>query len=435
MMGVVVADRWDLEDLASVAGLARFADARARLAARVAGGGELLDDVFLVLLKATPELVKRTAVALERERSVIELVLELDPVRVLRRSTVSDPFVSACAAGDLADVVAAILEQLDEVAGDDPDGALAGQALTAGGAVAAEAVEAVCEAVEGTERAGAAWGIERGSLRHLPVAERLALARSLDSDRVQRITDLFGRMRTAAFARPALIDDGWGEVVDLELGDDLARVLPAELLGLVEAGLEDVFLSRLANGELAQLETSDEDNLALGGIILCVDGSDSMHQSLQGYTREMWAQAFKLLLIRQAQRQGRALHVIDFGAHGEYRHTAFEGPGDFSPERILATAGAFFGAGTNFETPLRESVRIAAAHPAARADVVFVSDGQCWTDERFLARYKAKAAELGMRTWGVLVAARGELPFAGETWSIRDLTGGAEVSELLTSVA
>lgn len=416
---MIVVDRWDREDLKSVAGLRRYTRAREEVADAVTGGAELVDGLFFGLLKAAPELAA-VPVEFDLVVSVLAAVLELDSVRRLRRSTVGDPFGSAMA---VVGLVPALLEMLSQATEDGPDGTPVG---------VGEAAEGLAEAAEDQSEAAAAWGVEPGSLVHLPVAERLALARTLDSERVRQIADLFGRLRSSAFAQPAVSDEGWGEVADLELGADVARVIGSEWLGLVEAGLSDVFFARLANRELLQTEMAGEDELDRGGIILCVDGSGTMDAPLQGYTREMWAQALKLLLLRQAQRQGRPLHVIDFGSRYECQHVAFESRADFSAERILATAGAFYGAGTDFETPLRMALRLAEAAPAQAADVVFVSDGECWVNEQFLARYQARAEALGVRTWGVLVAAEGGFPFADRVWSVAELTGGAEVADLLT---
>lgn len=452
----VVVDRWDREDLESIAGMARYVEARTALAGRMEAGGELLDDLFFVFLKAAPELVVDAPAGREQSLVVLAELVDLEPVQALRRSTRTDPFASANAAAELADTIAAVVEALMEVPGagrpgasdeegageeggdgdesDESDGPST-RVLAAGLSVAGEAAEGLAEDADERERAGAAWGLEPGSLRYLSLAERERMEKLLDSERVRRVADLFGRLRSAAFAQPAEVEEGWGEVVDLELGDDLARVLPAELLGLVEAGLEDVFFSRLANSELMLMRAVREDDLALGGIVLCVDGSGSMHRPFKGYTREMWAQAFKLLLIRQAQRQGRPLHVVDFGAEREFRHVGFETPGDFAPERVLSTVGAFFGGGTCFETGLRVAVKAAASCPGQRSDIVFVSDGEGWLSPDFLRLYEARTAELGVRTWGVLVKGSGTLPFVREQWSVADFAGGPEVGELLARIA
>lgn len=422
MTSFVMIDRWDREDLASVAGLRSLVSARELLAEVDPGGSEALDAVFYLLLKASPELAE-VPEGLELAGAVVAAVVELDSVQRLRRSTMGDPFGAAMAAAGLAPALAEMFRRAPDMG-----------TMAAAGDVG-EVAEGLAEGVEDEIEAAAAWGVEPGSLQHLPVAERLALARALDSQRVRAIADLFGRLRSAAFAQPAVAEGGWGEVCDLELGADLARVVGSEWLGLVEAGLEDVFFARLANGELLQVETTAEDELGRGGIILCVDGSGTMNLPLQGYTREMWAQALKLLLVRQAQRQGRPLHVIDFGARGEYQHVAFESPGDFAPDRVLATAGAFYGRGTDFETPLRLALKLTAGSPGMGADVVFVSDGDCWVSDAFLARYEEQATLLGVRTWGVLVAARGGFPFTKRVWTVADLTGGPEVGDLLARMS
>lgn len=418
-MGVVIVDRWDEQDLASVSGVRSFRRARDE-------HGDLVDDVFFVLLKAAPEVPLAVADELEARRGVVELLTGLESVQSLRLSTVADPYAAAVGAARLAESVARMLEELAVDPGASVDGVVAGHAEGVG-----EAAETAAERLEGQAEAAAAWGVEPGELRRLSVPEREALVAYLDSERVRQVADLFGRLRADMFSSPPV--EGAATVVDVELGDDLAWVLGGEWLGLVDSGLEPGFLARLANGELTQFEVAG-DEAGRGPIILCVDGSGTMHAGHDGFTREMWAQALKLLLLRLAQDQERAVHVIDFGGRDEYQLTSFEKPEDFAPVRVLRTAGVFFGCGTHFETPLRQAVKV-AARLAPRADVVFVSDGLAEVAPRFLEMYREAAGRLGMRTFGVLVAARGEFPFVDRQWSIRELTGGVEVGELLTAVS
>lgn len=416
----MVVDRWDEQDLASVSVVRAFRRARDQHAG-------LVDDVFFVLLKAAPEVPLVVADELEARRDVIELVTGLESVQNLRQSTVADPYAAAVGAARLAETVARMLEELAMDPGAAVDGVVAGHADGVG-----EAAEMVAERLEGQAEAAAAWGVEPGELKHLALAERVALVEQLDSDRVRRVADLFGRLRADMFMSPPPVA-GASTVVDVELGDDLAWVLGGEWLGLVDAGLEPGFLARLANGELTQFEVAGEE-AGRGGIILCVDGSGTMHQELDGFTREMWAQALKLFLLRLCQEQGRAMHVIDFGGRGECQVRSFMAPEDFSPLQMLETVGVFYGCGTHFETPLREAVRV-ANDLSPNADVVFVSDGDAPVEPKFLVAYQQACERLGVRTFGVLVKARGAMPFVDRLWSIRDMRKGGELGELLTALS
>lgn len=389
--------------------------------------GDLADDVFFVLLKAAPEVALVVADELEARRAVVELLAGLESVQSLKMSTVGDPYAAAVGAVRLLDAVAPMLEELAVDPAAAVDGVVAGHADGL-----EEAAESVTGRLEGQAEAAAAWGVEPGELKRLDVAQRVALVERLDSDRVRRIADLFGHLRADMFTSPPPVE-GATTVVDVESGDDLAWVLGGEWLGLVDGGLEPGFLARLANGELTQFETAGED-AGRGGVILCVDGSGTMHQELDGFTREMWAQALKLFLVRLCQEQGRALHVIDFGGRGEYRLQSFVRPEDFSPLRALETVGVFYGGGTHFETPLREAVRV-ANEVSPDADVVFVSDGDALVTPAFLAAYREACERLGMRTFGVLVKARGAMPFVDRLWSIRDMRTGGELGELLTTLS
>lgn len=420
-MRCVVVDRWDEQDLASVSVVRSFRRARERV-------GDVVDDVFFVLLKSAPEIPLVVPDELEDRRGVIELLAGLESVQSLRLSTIGDPYAAAIGAVRLAAVVEQMLEELALDPGAGVDGVVAGHADGVG-----EAAETATERLEGQAEAAAAWGVEPGELKRRPISEREALVERLDSDRVRAIADLFGRLRADMFAAPPTVEAAPATIVDVELGDDLPWVLGGEWLGLVDAGLEPGFLARLANGELTQFEVAG-DEAGRGGIILCVDGSGTMGHEFDGFTREMWAQALKLFLLRMCQEQGRALHVIDFGGRGEYQLRSFMQPEDFSPLRVLETVGVYYGCGTHFETPLRQAVKVATMLSPG-ADVVFVSDGDAVVSPTFFEGYRSACERLGMRTFGVLVKARGKMPFVDRLWSIRDMRRGSELGELLTALS
>ena len=52
-------------------------------------------------------------------------------------------------------------------------------------------------------------------------------------------------------------------------------------------------------------------------------------------------------------------------------------PGEYSLEDKLAAAETFLGGGTNFERPIREAIRLMDAEGFEKADVVFITDGEC----------------------------------------------------------
>jgi uncharacterized protein with von Willebrand factor type A (vWA) domain len=270
-------------------------------------------------------------------------------------------------------------------------------------------------------------------MRTLSIEQRLALSKALDTERARRITDLFGRLRSSMFAERTEIDGPGVEPVDVEVGGDLSRLVGAELMSMLQG---DLFFARLGDGALRQYEMHGVDEADRGGIILCVDGSWSMGQPHQGYTRELWASALKLHLLHMALRENRSMHVIDFGSVGQLKHHRFVDPAERTPLHVLEAASTWFGYGTDFVGPLRKVVEVLSDEDDRESDVVFVSDGECALSPRRRQAYQRGVDRRGTRTWGVqLGPTPGALPqFCDQVFKIEDLTSGGELGELLNAV-
>lgn len=169
-----------------------------------------------------------------------------------------------------------------------------------------EAMAGAASDAQSTLDSARAWGMSDAELKRLSAGERLKLAKRLRSTRMREIADLFGRIRNLSLCDSAVSDDRcYDEIVDLELGGDLDRVVPAELLLLGDPDTERDFLARMADGELMQYRVQGTDELGRGGIVMCVDASGSMAGA-----REMWSKAVMLVLLHEARAQNRTMHVI-----------------------------------------------------------------------------------------------------------------------------
>lgn len=458
MSSGIVVDRWDTPDLERAQEVPAFVAQRQMLADRFPWGGDALDDIFWVLYKARPEV--RPAAEVDGSHVVghvlVSLLARNPAVLRLRRSTMRDAAGAALVAARLAPELAqaagksspdaGALEEAEREAGEHPDEAwlqaLAEerrQAMTEEATKAAEsaleALEEACEeAAEHEEtqtRVADTWGVEPGVLRRLPLAERLALARQLDTPRARVVTDLFGRLRNAMFAERAEIDGVGVEPVDVEMGGDLSRMVGAELLSMLE---EDLFFARLGDHALRQYAMHGIDEAGRGGIILCTDCSSSMAWPHQGYTRELWATALKLHLLQTALRENRPMHVIDFSESVSYHR--YVDPHERDPLRILETATEWYGGGTNFAKPLQRVIDVLIDEHDRSADVVFVSDGECRLSGRMRQTYQRAIRRRGVRTWGVQLGASagGLTDFCDRVFEITDLTSGRELGDLLNAV-
>jgi uncharacterized protein with von Willebrand factor type A (vWA) domain len=496
----VLQDRWDKEDHRSVCREIReFARARKLANTVSATGTDAVDDLFFVMLKAAPCQVPVLEMAPEHRINhfVIGQLMGTAAVRRLREITIGDRVLAALACVDLAPRLDAIFDRLylafrharaaidrqdvangherrlrqaeDELDISAPDFAEKAKAVErmraewqSQQAYVANAEEGLArlledashmvrdeweEAVASTAAAMATivasarmWGTEPGQLRSLPAAERLELARRLNDERLRSIADLFGRIENLTLSSAAEeIDDVFEEVADLELGGDLSRVTPAELLMLGVPEMESRFLAQWCDRTLMQYEVHGTDDSGRGGIVMCIDGSMSMHGR-----REIFAKALMLVLLHTARRQHRPMYVIHFG-YRQTKHFAFETEADYTAERILDATQAFWGSGTDFQLPMNEALSLLEAEYAStgrvRADVVFVSDDEYYLDPEFLRRYLRRIRSMRARTWGVLVDStdvdpRGALALMseGRVFSAHDLESGRDVRSMLTAV-
>lgn len=284
------------------------------------------------------------------------------------------------------------------------------------------------------------WGVDPGELQRLPADQRIALAKRLNNDRFKRIAALFGPMKNMMLSeQQRRTTHTREEIYDVELGDDLARILPSEAANLHHPILRKEFKRKLAEKSLMQYAMQGEEKLARGGIIFCEDGSGSMAGE-----REMWAKAVMLCLLHLARQQKRPFHAIHFGSRGQIRHIPFVEEKDFALERILETAELFFNGGTDFVTPMEKAMQILEDEHSrlgfTRADVVFCTDDECWVDETFMKSYLDCMDRLQSTTWGISVGGGGRREGALDTMSegkvalVSDFLSGGEIRHIFRGV-
>lgn len=351
----------------------------------------------------SPEELQEMADAIDRLRSVAETVATLEAMAQTKR------------------------EQLDEALED---------AAPEVGVALGGALGGLADDLEQGQTVAAAWGVSPGELRQMPAAERLALARTLNTDKMRRVAELFGRIRNLSLSTACDTVEVHEEIVDLELGDDLGRVVPAELLALAHPTTELDFLARWADGELTQYAVEGTEQLGRGAIIMAIDGTGSMGVG----DRDRWAKAVMLVLLNQAKTQGRTMHVLVFGYH-QMLHVPFVEPADFSPENLVKVAGAFWHSGTDFTTPMTKALELLGEEFAATgrtsADVVFATDDECFVPTAFMAHYLSEMHRMKARTWGVNVAGHANDHGAlaqmseGRVMTVEDLTSGDDIVALL----
>ncbi|GGU05987.1 VWA domain-containing protein [Streptomyces coeruleorubidus] len=444
---------------------------------------DLLTDVFLAAYKAGPRLREPAEMEASRlvNHQVVTSLVESPAFTELHRETAGDPYAAAMAVLAQAAALRGLLERTREArdragqaergrqAADDAASAVAEALRQAAeeagqdGTVPAPAADAVRQAVETAEaaeatarraardaaqalgaaapgvRAGArnaaakaaeavrresalmrAWGVGPGELERMPFDRRARLAERLRTGRFAEWAELIGRFRQMARGeRARKVENATGELVGVTLGNDLSRVIPAELANLGLPELRAVFAVRYAAGELMLYDSQGEQSTGQGAIIACVDTSHSMYEAGPGgITREAWAKGCALALLDQAREAGRDFVGILFSAPGRIQVFRFPAGRSAGTDRVLDFAETFLGGGTSYQTPLSAAGELLEEEfddtSRGRGDIVMITDDDCGVTEEWMRGWNEAKRRLGFRVFGVVVGA----PRVGEAGSV-----------------
>lgn len=244
------------------------------------------------------------------------------------------------------------------------------------------------------------WGTEPGQLQQLPAEKRLELAGKLSkSAKMKKLARMVGRFRRLALhAQKTKIKHGLDEVFDLENGSDLNRIVPSELGLLKNPITKREFGRKFTEGKLLQYKLRGMERAGKGPIVCCIDSSGSMNGD-----KELWSKAVALGLLEIAQMQHRNYAAIQFGSKGQPLDITIIEKGERNIiEKVLHIAEYFLGGGTDFEDPLDKAMEIIHNVEFKKADIVFVTDGECDVDEDWLKAFLELKKEKEVRIHSVL---------------------------------
>lgn len=240
-------------------------------------------------------------------------------------------------------------------------------------------------------------GFGRGEPVYESPEQALAIAEAWSTGVLAEIAQTYGRMQPEfQFERAKRIVGGQDEIVDVEMGDELRRVTPGELVLLGDEDTEDDFYTRYASKELLVYSTVGEEHAGRGAIGMVLDGSYSMKN-----LRNTWARAVFLTLLNVARREKRDCFLVEFSDVSSVISHEFPAKQPLDAQTILDAASHFFGGGTAPLAGIQRAVDIMKDQPVFKsADLVVVSDGEAAfgpEDERL----KAWLNEKGVRIHGI----------------------------------
>lgn len=344
-----------------------------------------------------------------------EVLDALPEWQALRQSVAGDPDMAGLAAASVGAAIAAKVKELTESQpnpeqGTPGDGRAQARARAALRRAVAAAEGDVAKAREGL--AGLAPGLESAPPTHEQVdPARQHLAERLAKDpKVQDVLRKAGRIARLAKDRRRVRDEhARSEVVDLERGGDVARILPSQLAGL-SGPRRKLILRDIVERTALQYRLRGTEPLGRGPVIVLLDRSGSM----QGQP-ERWASAAALAVMGAAGRERRRCSIVEF-TYSPDTAVRIEGGKAVSldvrtgePNReptsvvevAYGLASRSSNGGTSFGPVLKLAMKLGVRDD--RADFVFVTDGQADADAATMADLLDAKAR-GLRVWGLTVA-------------------------------
>jgi len=315
----------------------------------------------------------------------LQTLLETQEFQNLHTSTQLQQFASEIAATAFAEqFVAQVSKQANNSKGEFAQ-------LKAAALALAQATREVSEAKD----AAAALGLGPGSPGSNDSARIGAIYKRVRSSKqLLRITNLAGRFRRFAQSRQRQKAAGREEVTGIHQDGDPSRLLPMELVGLLDPETEMSVLRRIAERQSWCREYGCREPVGQGPIILVVDESGSMAGE-----RNETAKALALAMAWIAQRQKRWCVLIAFSGDTGERILPLL-PGRWNQDELMGWLEAFLGGGSDMDIPIREMPeffeRLKA--PRGKTDLIFLTDAVCKIEkpdrENFLRWKKSVNARL-----------------------------------------
>lgn len=189
---------------------------------------------------------------------------------------------------------------------------------------------------------------------------------------LQRMLELVGQIEISmGNTRMRLRKGGHEEMVDIEQGNDLRNVLPAEKALLAHPIAKLDFYRRYLDRSLTQYEMWSEEEQKRGPGIFAADGSGSMSGLPNEFCRGLTLAAMTIL-----NRERRNCAALEFGSSGQLREFWFPAGRPLDPATCLDFLTHFYKGGTDINQVLvRAKELIDAEEPFYSADLVIITDG------------------------------------------------------------
>ncbi len=268
-----------------------------------------------------------------------------------------------------------------------------------------QALTKVRDGMKKTSKTLQEWGLGGDStFSNSGHRHKLELLKKLENNsRLKQIAELAGKLTMLAMSEQAQkIPKGCEEVYSITTGRDFERMLPSELLKLQDPDREMEFFKDYMEGNCLQYALKGKEKKARGAMVVAIDESGSMSGA-----PDAWAKAVAIALLNVAKKQNRNFFVIHFDGNRNHKTLPVHSFGKqegYPAERVIEMSEMFLGGGTDFMAPLtRAKDCIEQETNFHKADIIFITDGECAVTDSWLKEFKAWKKAKAVTVFSVLI--------------------------------
>jgi uncharacterized protein with von Willebrand factor type A (vWA) domain len=290
------------------------------------------------------------------------------------------------------ELMAQLKPVIDEQSANQPQEETVRKLVREGAEAASAAVEEYRDAAAGLQQVMFGTGASGGAKQGVD-DRKVGLARRLRGDpRLRRIAQLAGRFtRIAQQKRRTRVKHGAEEITDVELGNDIGRLLPVELVKLRHPRLHTLALRDLLERKAMQYALTGKERLGKGPLVLLLDRSGSMEGE-----KDTWSTAVALALMGLAHTEHRTFAVVAFTDQIVFEAVVRPREQLNGDALDLPCTG-----GTDIDTAMARGLDIIDRNPGPlhEADIVLVTDGASPAERA--VQLKGQASTLGVTVLGI----------------------------------
>lgn len=364
----------------------------------------------------------------EGRRQYLSRLLESPEYQGIHRDTALDEMASELAAASFTSQWLDLVAERQEKSGPEsnPEGPSDEDDVESEARMQRHVSKALSEAKDGVQelndtRDALGLGGEGGTDGSMSVEDvKKQFARIKDNRSLRRIMELSGKyLRLAKSMQSSKFVHGPDDVVGIEYGNDLSRVLPSELALLMDEDLELEFMRKFVDRSLMCRELRTVEDEAKGPIVLVVDESGSMDGEPVAN-----AKAIALAILWVARHQKRWACLVGFagGTEGTFHVVP---PGTNDTAGLIDWLSHFFSGGTTMDVPLDVLPRKwqSLGCPAGRTDIIQITDAVVDVGDSLASKFNAwkEANQVKMSTI-VINSNKGQMEKVSDrTWTISQL--------------